>query len=57
VLSIPPGPTTRVLLEEPESRTNDRKKSMGEKKYLDHGSIRVKQKIEGRKKIKKEREL
>ena len=47
MLSIPMGPTTRVLLEEPESQTNDTKKSIGEKKYLDHGSIRVKQKIEG----------
>jgi len=33
-LSIPTGPTTRVLLDEPESHTNDTKKSIGGKSIL-----------------------
>ena len=34
MLSIPTGPTTRVLLEEPESRINDTKKRIGGKSIL-----------------------
>jgi hypothetical protein len=34
MLSIPTGPTTRVLLEEPKARTNDTKRSIGGKSIL-----------------------
>src|SRR5258705_5870900 len=51
--SIATVTATKVLLEETKSRTNDTKEEHQWKEYLDHGSIRVKQKIEGRKKIER----